>query len=78
MEWRSGTVKAANGAAGVPIVAVGRIDVVGAVEVEVVGVAAARVRGRRPIVALVAGVSEQVAGILTDVAAPPEGVLFAG
>ncbi len=68
--WRSGRVRAANGEAVVPIGVVGRIDVAGAVEVEVVGVAAARVRGRRPIVALVAGVSEQVAGILIDVATP--------
>ena len=38
-ERRSGRVKAANGVAVLPIV-VGRIDVAGAVEVEVVGVAA--------------------------------------
>ena len=44
--WRSGTIKAANGAAVIPIAAVGRIDIAGAVEVEVVGIAAARVRGR--------------------------------
>lgn len=44
--WRSGAVKAANGEAVLPIGIVGRIDVVGAVEVEAVGVAAARVRGR--------------------------------
>ena len=40
--WRSGRVKAANGEAVVPIPVIGRIDVVGAVEVEVVGVAAVR------------------------------------
>ena len=44
--WRSGTEKAANGEAVVPIVVVGRIDITAAVEVEVVGVAAVRVRGR--------------------------------
>ena len=39
--WRrSGTARAANGVAVLPIVVVGRIDVAGAVEVEVVGVAA--------------------------------------
>lgn len=63
-------MRAANGAAGVPIVVVGRIDAAGAVEVEVVGVAAVRVWSRRPVVAVVTGVSEQVAGILIDVAAP--------
>ena len=42
--WRSGTARAADGEAVLPIV-VGRIDVAGAVEVEVVGVAAA-VRSR--------------------------------
>ena len=35
-----------------------------------VGVAAVRVRRRRPVVAVVAGAVEQVAGILVDVAAP--------
>ena len=35
-----------------------------------VGVAAVRVRRRRPVVAVVAGAVEQVAGILLDVAAP--------
>ena len=45
-KWRSGTVKAANGEAVLPIVVVGRIDVGGAVEVEVVGVGAVRIRGR--------------------------------
>ena len=44
--WRSGTVKAANGEAVLSIVVVGRIDVGGAVEVEVVGVAGARVWSR--------------------------------
>ncbi len=66
---RSGTARAANGVAVLPIV-VGRVDVAGAVEVEVVGVAAA-VRSRRPVVAVVAGVGEQVA-ILIDEAAPTE------
>ncbi len=61
--------KAANGVAVLPIVGVGRIDVVGAVEVEAVGVAAVSVRSRRPIEAVVAGVSEQ-AGTLVDGAAP--------
>ena len=68
--WRSGRVRAANGEAVVPIGVVGRIDVAGAVEVEVVGVAAVRVRSRRPIEAVVTGILEQVAGILVDVAAP--------
>ena len=68
-ERRSGTVKAANGATVIPIAVVGRIDVGGAVEVEVVGVGAVRVRGRRPVVTVVAGVSEQVA-VLIDDAAP--------
>ena len=67
---RSGKVKAANGVATLLIVVVGRIDVAGAVEVEPVGAAAVRVRGRRPVVAVVAGVGEQVAGTLIDVAAP--------
>lgn len=67
---RSGTVKAANGVAVVPIVVVGRIDAGGAAEVEVVGLGAVRVRSRRPVVAVVAGVAEQVAGILVDAAAP--------
>ena len=67
--WRSGTINAANGAAGVPIVTVGRINAVGVVEVEVVGVAGARVRSRRPVVAVVAGVGEQPA-VLVDAAAP--------
>jgi len=70
--WRSGTIRAANGVAALPIVVVGRIDIAGAVEVEVVGVAAVRVRRRRPVVAVVAGAVEQVAGILVDVAAPNE------
>lgn len=39
-----GQGKAANGEAVLPIPVVGRIDVVGAVEVEFVGVAAVRVR----------------------------------
>ncbi len=69
--WRrSGRVKAANGAAVVPIAGIGRIDVVGAVEVEDVGAGAVRVWSRRPVVAVVAGVGEQVAGSLVDVAAP--------
>ncbi len=68
--WRSGTTRAANGAAGLPIVVVGRIDIAGAVEVEVVGVGAVRVRSRRPVVAVVAGILEQIAGTLPDVAAP--------
>ena len=68
--WRrSGTARAANGVAVLPIVVVGRVDVAGAVEVEVVGLGAIRVRGRRPIAAVVAGVGEQI-GILVDVAAP--------
>jgi len=70
---RSGTVRAANGEAVLPIVVVGRIDVAGAVESEVVGVAAIRDRSRRPVKAVVAGVVEQVAGILIDVAAPRDG-----
>ncbi len=71
--WRSGTTRAANGVATLPIISVvvGRIDVVGAVEVEVVGVTAVRVRGRRPVVAVVAGVVEQI-GTLIDTAAPRE------
>ncbi len=73
---RSGTAKAANGATVVPIVAVGRIDGAGAVEVEVVGVGAVRVRSRGPVVAVVAGVGEQVAGSLVDVAAPEYQGLF--
>ena len=68
--WRSSTERAANGAAVIPIAVVGRIDVAGAVEVEFVGVAAVRVRSRRPVVAFIADVGEQVAGILIDVAAP--------
>lgn len=44
--WRSGTVRAANGEAVVSIVVVGRVDVVGAPEVEVVGAAAIRVWSR--------------------------------
>ena len=43
---RSGTVRAANGEAVVSIVVVGRVDVVGAPEVEVVGAAAIRVWSR--------------------------------
>ena len=69
-ERRSGTTKAANGGRPGPIDAVGRIDVAAAVEVEAVGVGAVRVRGRRPVVAVVAGILEQIAGILPDVAAP--------
>ena len=68
--WRSGKVKAANGEAVLPIVVVGRIDVGGAVESEVVGVAGVRVWSRRPVKAVVTGVVEQVAGTLIDVAAP--------
>ena len=44
--WRSGTVKAANGEAVAPIVVVGRIDAAGAAEVEVVGVGTVRVWSR--------------------------------
>ena len=66
----SGRVKAANGEAVLPIPVVGRVDVGGAVEVEFVGVAAVRVWSRRPVDAVVAGVVEQVAGILVDVPAP--------
>ena len=62
-------VKAANGEAELPIVVVGRVDVGGAVEVEVVGVGAVRVRSRRPVVAVVTGVGEQI-GTLIDIAAP--------
>ncbi len=69
-KWRSGTTKAANGEAVVPIVVVGRTNIAGVAEDEVVGVAAVRVWCRRPVVAVVAGVVEQVAGILIDVAAP--------
>jgi len=68
--WRSGTTKAANGEAVVPIVVVGRTNIAGVAEDEVVGVAAVRVWRRRPVVAVVAGVVEQVAGILIDVSAP--------
>ncbi len=64
-------IGAANGEAVVPIVVVGRIDVAGAVEVEVVGAGAVIARSRRPVVAVVAGVGEQVA-ILIDEAAPTE------
>ena len=39
-------MRAANGATVVPIAVVGRIDAAGVVEVEVVGVAAVRVRSR--------------------------------
>ncbi len=67
--WRSGTTRAANGVAVAPIVGIGRVDVVGTVEVEAVGVAAVRNWSRRPVVAVVAGVVEQV-GILVDSAAP--------
>lgn len=70
LEWRSGREKAANGEAVLPIPVVGRIDVVGAVEVEFVGVVAVRVRSRRPVDAVVAGVGEQDVGILLDVPAP--------
>lgn len=70
MVRRSGTTKAANGGRTVPIDAVGRIDVAGAVEFEAVGVGAVRVWSRRPVIAVVTGVGEQFAGILTDVAAP--------
>lgn len=62
-------MSAANGEAVVPIPVVRRIDVAGTVEVEVVGAAAVRVWGRRPVVAVVAGVGEQVA-VLIDDAAP--------
>ena len=68
--WRSGTIKAANGVAVAPIVVVGRIDIAAAVEVEAVGIAAVRGWGRRPVVAVVTGVVEQVGGTLIDVAAP--------
>ena len=68
--WRSGTATAANGATVIPIAVVGRIDVAGAVEFEAVGVGAVRVWSRRPVIAVVTGVGEQFAGILTDVAAP--------
>ena len=44
--WRSGTARAANGAAVLPSAIVGRIDIGGAVEVEVVGLGAVRERGR--------------------------------
>lgn len=44
--WRSGTAKAANGEAVVPIVVVGRIDAAGAVEIEVLGLSAVRVWSR--------------------------------
>ncbi len=45
--WRrSGTAKAANGEAVVPIVVVGRIDAAGAAKVEVVGLGAVRERSR--------------------------------
>ena len=71
-ERRSGTTKAANGGRPGPIDAVARIDVAAAVEVEAVGVGAVRVWCRRPVVAVVPGVGEQVAGILVDVAAPNE------
>ena len=63
--WRLGTTRAANGEAVLPIPVVGRIDVAGAVEVEFVGVVGVRVRSRRPVDAVVAGVVEQV-GILVD------------
>ena len=53
MIWRSGTERAANGVAVLPIGGIGRIDVVGAVEVEPVGAGAVRVRSRRPVVAVV-------------------------
>ena len=69
---RSGRTKAANGETVVPIPVVGRIDVAGAVEVEAVGVGAVRIWCRRPVIAVVPGVGEQVAGILADVAAPNE------
>ena len=65
-------MRAANGATVIPIAVVGRIDVAAAVEVEAVGVGAVRVWCRRPVVAVVPGVGEQVAGILVDVAAPNE------
>ena len=57
-ERRSGTTKAANGGRPGPI--------------DAVGVGAVRVWCRRPVVAVVPGVGEQVAGILVDVAAPNE------
>ncbi len=44
--WRSGRTKAANGEAVLPIVVIGRIDVAGTAEVEVVGVGAVRDWGR--------------------------------
>jgi len=66
--WRSGTIRAANGVAVVPIVVVGRIDA--AAEVEVVGLGAVRDWSRRPVIAVGAGDIEQVAGTLIDVAAP--------
>ena len=71
-ERRSGTTKAANGGRPGPIDAVGRIDVAGVVEFKAVGVAAVRIWCRRPVIAVVPGVGEQVAGILADVAAPNE------
>ena len=46
MVRRSGTERAANGVAAIPVVVVGWIDVAGAVEIEPVGVAAVRVWGR--------------------------------
>ena len=46
LKRRSGTIRAANGEAVVPIPVIGRIDAAGAVEVEVVGVAAVRVWSR--------------------------------
>ena len=65
---RSGTTRAANGESVLPIPVVGRVDVVGAVEVEFVGVGAVRMWSRRPVDAFIASAVEQV-GILVDVAA---------
>lgn len=65
--WRSCTARAADGETVLPS-GVGRTDVAGAAEGEVVGAAAA-VRSRRPVVAVVTGATEQ-AIILPDEAAP--------
>lgn len=55
-----------NGVAVVPIGIIGRIDTAGSAKVEAMGIDAIRDGRRRPVVAVVAGVVEQVVGILTD------------
>lgn len=66
MVWRSGTTKGTNGEAVVAVRVIGRVDTACAAKVETVGIDAIRNWCRRPVVAVVAGVVEQVGGILVD------------